>query len=76
MKRVVADIPKNQRETIRVELDEYEGNQLVATRVWYSDDGELKPTRKGLSIAIKHLPAIRAALEQAEKVARAEGLLQ
>lgn len=76
MKRIIVDIPKNERETLRVEFDEYNGHQLIAARVWYRDgDGELKPTKKGLSTAVKHLPALRQALEEAESVARAAGLL-
>jgi hypothetical protein len=76
VKRLIKSIQKNGRETIRVELDEFEGRQLVAARIWYTDgEGDLKPTRKGLTIAIRHLPAIREALEEAERVARKAGLL-
>lgn len=75
MKQIICDIPKNAREVIRVELDEYEGHQLVAARIWYSDDGGLKPTRKGLSVSVKHLTALREAIEKAEAEARAAGLL-
>lgn len=76
MKKIIADISKNWRETVRVELDEYNDIQLVSARVWFADeDGELKPTRKGLSVAVKHLPALAAAFADAEREARAAGLL-
>jgi hypothetical protein len=76
MKKIIADISKNGRETIRVELDEYNDAQLVSARVWFAgEDGELKPTRKGLSVAVKHLPALAAAFADAEREARAAGLL-
>lgn len=75
MKQIIRDIPKNGRETIRVELVEFEGTQLVAARVWYVDGDELRPTRKGLSLAIKHLPALVQALQQAERNAREAGIL-
>jgi len=76
MKKIIADISKNWRETVRVELDEYNDVQLVSARVWFAgENNELKPTRKGLSVAVKHLPALAAAFADAEREARAAGLL-
>ena len=43
------DIQKNSREVIRVSASEYEGHDLIDLRVWYDDDGEMKPTKKGIS---------------------------
>jgi len=78
MKQLIASIPKNRRETARISLDEFAGHQLVDLRLWFSPNAgsEPKPSPKGLSLDVKHLPALRAAIEEAERVARAAGLLE
>ncbi len=43
------EIQKNSREVIRISESEYEGHKFVDLRVWYSDNGEMKPTKKGIS---------------------------
>jgi hypothetical protein len=76
MKRLLRDIKKNARETLRVELDEFKGHQLVAARLWFADgSGELRPTPKGLTIKVELLPDLIAALREAETIARDGGLL-
>jgi transcriptional coactivator p15 (PC4) len=75
MKRIVRDIKKNSREILRIELDEFRGHQLISARIWFRGGDVLKPTPKGLSVDIRHLAALREALDQAEKLAVQEGLL-
>lgn len=56
-------IPKNSREEIRVELCEYNGKPILNARVWWKDDaGEFFPSRKGLTVSAKHLPAFTKAI--------------
>ena len=43
------EIQKNRRETIRISESEYEGHQFIDLRIWYDDNGEMKPTKKGIS---------------------------
>lgn len=43
------EIQKNIREVIRVSASEYEGHNFIDLRIWYDDDGEMKPTKKGIS---------------------------
>ena len=77
MDRLIATIPKNQAEEIRVGLDEYKGHDLVSLRVWtdpYAGD-ERVPTRKGVSMSVALLPELIAALQEAEAAAQAAGLL-
>jgi hypothetical protein len=45
----MVDIQKNSREVIRVSASEYEGHDLIDLRVWYDDDGDMKPTKKGIA---------------------------
>ena len=43
------EIQKNSREVIRISESEYEGHKFVDLRVWYNDNGVMKPTKKGIS---------------------------
>ena len=43
------EIQKNSREVIRVSASEYEGHNFIDLRIWYDNDGEMKPTKKGIS---------------------------
>ena len=45
----MVEIQKNSREVIRVSASEYEGHNFIDLRIWYDDDGEMKPTKKGIS---------------------------
>ena len=79
MKKHITSIKKNSREEIRVGLDEYvrDGttHQMVSARVFFDDGAEMRPGKNGLNLAVKHLPALNAALRQAEAEAQAVGLL-
>jgi len=77
MEKLVATIAKNAREELRVELTEYRGHELVSIRVWIdkSDGSGKAPTPKGITCKAALLPAIVAALADAEPEARAAGLL-
>jgi hypothetical protein len=71
----IASWPRNSRETVKVSLDQYKGNNLIACRCWYvGTDGELKPG-KGLTLSVKHLPELSAALAKALEAARSHGLV-
>ena len=74
--RWVADIPKNSREVIRVELSEYRGVDLLNIRVWFdAGRGETRPGKAGIAIRVSALPQLRAAIDLAIAAARAEGTL-
>lgn len=77
MQKVVATIEKNRSEEVRVELSEFNGHDLVSARVWLkgANGTDPTPTRKGITLRIELLPALREALNQAEQEARAAGLL-
>jgi hypothetical protein len=46
---IMVEIQKNSREVIRINASEYEGHQFVDLRIWYDDNGEMKPSKKGIS---------------------------
>ena len=71
----IASWPRNSRETMVVRLDNFKGHDTVDCRSWYvGSDGELKPG-KGLTLSVKHLPELSAALAKALEAARSHGLV-
>jgi hypothetical protein len=73
---VIASWQKNSRETLQIKLDDFKGQAVIDCRAWYADkDGELKPGRGGLTVSVKHLPALSAGLAAALKTAMAAGLI-
>jgi hypothetical protein len=70
-----AEFKKNGRECVRVVVELFKGSTVNAVRVWYRDQaGELRPGRSGISMAIKHLPALAEGLVKALAWARERGL--
>ena len=75
---VIASLEKNRRERLRVALDRYQGVDLIDLRITVdlsASSGVQSPTKKGVALRIEQLPALRAALAEAEATARAMGLL-
>ena len=67
--RVVASIPKNSRDEIKVSLNTFAGQRLVDVRIYSEIDGVVRPTKKGISLARERLPDLIRALQQAEREA-------
>ena len=73
---IIAEWPKNSRETLRVRIDSFKDQAVICCRAWYpASDGAMKPGRGGLTISIRHLPALASALAKAVETANAAGLL-
>ncbi|HOK32544.1 MAG TPA: transcriptional coactivator p15/PC4 family protein [Limnochordia bacterium] len=48
----VIELEKGRGQVVRVQTTQYAGYQLIDARIWYEDeDGEWKPTRKGVALA-------------------------
>jgi len=74
---VIARLPKNADEEVRVTLDEYRGHHLVDVRIFadFTAANVPMPTKKGISIRVGQLPDLIEALRDAETRARQLGLL-
>jgi hypothetical protein len=74
----VAEFWKNRRgESIRATLVCYEGRNCFDLRQHFTaDDGELRPTKKGITIAVLRLPELVAAVSKALVRARELGLIE
>ncbi len=69
------DIKKNALEIIRVQRREYKGREFVDIRVHYQDDeGEYKPTKKGIAINPSLVGDLVKALEEETKQENSENL--
>jgi len=62
---VATIIEKNKREQIRIEVNEFRGQDLVDIRVYYQDQdsGEWKPSKKGIAFRVELLPEVIEALQ-------------
>jgi len=67
---VLAEMPKNAAETIRILATEFNGHELADIRVWAKQG--TTPTKKGLVIRRAQIPglieALRAAQNRAEEL--------
>jgi hypothetical protein len=69
MDELIAQFEKNATEVVRVSLTEYRGRKLVDMRVYYSDDeGQYRPTKKGVSLSLDAYPDFKRALAALEKI--------
>jgi phosphoglycolate phosphatase-like HAD superfamily hydrolase len=69
MDELIAQFEKNATEVVRVSLTEYRKRKLVDVRVYYSDDeGQYRPTKKGVSLSLEVYPDFKRALEALEKI--------
>jgi hypothetical protein len=71
----IGSIALNSRDVVRCDIGTFNGRAVFHLRKWYWDGAETKPTPKGLSVALVHLPAIAALVNEALARAIADGLL-
>lgn len=71
---LIATIPKNSREELRVSLSEFKGHNLLQLRAWVIESGV--PTKNGFGIQAALIPKLRKALHEAELKARELGWLE
>ena len=64
--RIISEFAKNNRgEVIRVRLSEFKGRELIDIRTWYrAEDGELRPSSKGISFNSELFPELKAAVDK------------
>ena len=72
----IAELRKNGREVVRVAIREFHGSRNIDLRVYAENSRqEVVATPKGISIKPALIRPVIAALQEAERVAVAEGLL-
>lgn len=72
-----ATIPRSRGEELRVSLSTLGGHSFIDLRLWFrSDDGTMRPSRKGVTCRLDQLPDLHGALTKALEFACQEGLLR
>ncbi len=70
------EIPKNAVETVCMAITEFRGKTYADLRVYYrDDDGELKPTRKGLCVSPELWPDFANGIQKLGTQLQERGLL-
>ena len=65
MEKHVADFEKGE-DIVRVSLSEFKGRQYVNVRIYYmNDEGEWKPTRKGITLSPEMMRDVHGAVGEA-----------
>ena len=79
MEKQIKTIDTSKFRDLRVGISEYKGHDMVQVRQWVTsyqgEDSDRIPTKNGVSFNVRDLPAVIAALQEAEHEARAAGLL-
>lgn len=66
---IIATIPKNSKEEIRVSLDNFQGHDLLHMRVWYqAEGGEMRPGRKSLAVNVALIPQLLGAISASQNI--------
>ncbi|MBN2220527.1 MAG: transcriptional coactivator p15/PC4 family protein [Kosmotogaceae bacterium] len=61
----MTDIKRNDTEIVRVSKREYKGHEFIDLRIYYQDDeGDFKPTKKGITINPKLVDELIDALKK------------
>jgi hypothetical protein len=74
--RILAVWPKKFGNVIRVVFGTYNGKVRLDIREWYSKNGDLLPTRKGISLEAPLLGKLSKTVKKARALARKKGLVQ
>ena len=67
-RKVLHEFKRNQEETLRISLSSFKGRTYIDIRMFYEDaNGELQPTKKGVTITPELWDEFRAGVANAEE---------
>lgn len=74
---MVSSFKRNPTEEVRATLKEFRGRRYLDLRIYYQDDeGEWKPTRKGVSLSTDFMPELKEAVFALEKALEEEDVVE
>lgn len=74
MDEIIAEMEKGWNEKIVFRLNEYRGRQYFDLRIYYEDDeGEWKPTKKGISVQVDRFNEFKENLGKLEQAVAGKG---
>lgn len=66
--KVLASFPRNSEETMQISVSTFKGRTYVDIRLYFADaEGQLKPTKKGVTVTPELWDRFREALRVAEE---------
>ncbi len=72
---VLHEFKRNAEETLRVSLSVFKGKTYVDVRIFYEDaNGELAPTKKGVTVTPELWDEFRAGIAAAERILQEKNL--
>jgi hypothetical protein len=74
MNAPIDSFKRNATEEVRATLRTFRGKKYVDVRIYYLDEGEFKPTKKGINISVDHLGALTRMMEKLAEAIRAEAV--
>jgi len=67
MSELIGEVEKNQKEQIRVSIENYRNYEFVDCRVYWNDNGTWRPSRKGISLNNENIDEVLELLKKASK---------
>jgi len=74
--QVVASFQKNSQEEFRFTITSFRGNEYADIRIYYENEGDFLPSRKGITVSPDAWPAFRSCLDKLEAELRERDLLK
>jgi hypothetical protein len=73
--QVVHEFPKGEREVVRAVLSSFKGRRYCSLRVFYRGErnGDWLPSKKGLTLAVDHIPDLVRAIRKLEEATKQDG---
>ena len=70
--RIVYTIAKNPEEEVRFTVGQYKDRHYLDLRLWFqpAKGGQYRPTKKGLTLSLEHIPELKKGLERASEAAK------
>lgn len=74
--QVVASFQKNSQEEFRFTITSFRGNEYADIRIYYENDGDFLPSRKGITVSPGAWSEFRSCLDKLESELRERDLLK
>ena len=52
---------------VRFDLTRYRGKPIISVRVWYPDNGEMRPAKQGINLDATHAPEVAVGAKKLEE---------
>ena len=74
--RVVASFQKNSQEEFRFTITSFRGKEYADIRIYYENDGDFLPSKKGITVSPDAWESFRSCLDELESELKERNLLK